>query len=219
MSDFDFESPQGFPEPLPAGEQLIWLGSPDAWTLAKEAFHVRKVALYFAILIIWSVASALHDGRPELAWSGAVWLAGFAAAAIGLLMLLAWATARTTVYSITSRRVVMRFGIALPMSINLPFKVIGSASLKLNPDGSGDIALAIVGSQRTSWLVLWPHARPWRASAPEPMLRAVPNAQAVGRELGAAMRLAEGAAGTTSQPRAARSGAREPRPSSEALAS
>ena len=44
--------------------------------------------------------------------------------AIGIALVFAWASARTTVYTITNRRVVMRFGIALPMTLNLPFTLI-----------------------------------------------------------------------------------------------
>jgi hypothetical protein len=38
-----------------------------------------------------------------------------------------------------------------------------------------------------SYFVLWPHAKPWRMGHVEPMLRCIPNAQAVGQILGRAL--------------------------------
>ncbi len=49
-------------------------------------------------------------------------LAGIAA--VGLLHLLAWGSARTTIYTLTNRRIVMRIGMAVPKCINLPLTEI-----------------------------------------------------------------------------------------------
>lgn len=190
MSDFDFEPVPGLPEHLPAGEKMLWQGAPNWMVLAREAFHVRKVAIYFAILLIWSVASAVSEGRTAIALSAFLWLFAFAAVSIGILMVLAWGTARTTIYTITSRRVVIRYGIALPMTINLPFQALGGVSLKINADGTGDIPMSLAGRDRVAWLVMWPHVRPWRMSNPEPMLRAIPDAKQVGATLAGAMQAA-----------------------------
>jgi hypothetical protein len=77
---------------------------------------------------------------------------------LGLLALviiygLAWAQARTTVYTLTTARVVMRIGAALPVTFNLPFKQIGAARLDLRRDGTGTIALDTLGETRISYLV------------------------------------------------------------------
>jgi hypothetical protein len=110
-----------------------------------------------------------------------------ALAALALVALLTWLTTRTTVYTITNRRVVMRIGIALPLTVNLPFRIVGSAGLKLHADGTGDIPLSLTGDGRMAYLHLWPHARPWRVSRAEPMLRAVPDAARVAEILGRAL--------------------------------
>ena len=39
--------------------------------------------------------------------------------------MLAWLTSRNTVYTITNKRVVMRIGIVLSVTFNLPLRVIG----------------------------------------------------------------------------------------------
>jgi hypothetical protein len=38
----------------------------------------------------------------------------------------------------------------------------GLAGLKLHRGGTGDIPLALAGTDRVSYLALWPHARSWR---------------------------------------------------------
>ena len=95
--------------------------------------------------------------------------------------------ARTTVYTITNRRVVMRIGIALPVTFNLPYTQIDGAALRPYEDGTGDIPLQLRDGTRLAYFVLWPHARPWRFSRPEPMLRAVPNAAATAQLLSEAL--------------------------------
>lgn len=184
---------RGLPGPLPQGETQLWHGSPSWQGLALRAFRVRTVALYFAVMLAARAAGRLSAGAApaDVAVSSA-WLALLPVAAVGLLCLLAWLTARTTVYTVTSRRVVMRVGIALQMTINVPFRIVGSAGLKLHGDGTGDVPLALTGDGRIGYLHLWPHARPWRLSRPEPMLRAVPDAARVAGILARALAAAAG---------------------------
>jgi hypothetical protein len=82
----------------------------------------------------------------------------------------------------------MRFGVALPVTFNLPFTQIVSAGITADRSGSGDIALRITPSTRIAYLVLWPHARAWRLKSPEPTLRALPDVASVGEILGKALR-------------------------------
>lgn len=162
----------GLPDYLPEGERILWQGVPNWQQLAIRALHVRKVAIYFALLFAWRL---LGDG----AVAGHVGLLLMAAVAIGLLLLLGWAMARSALYTITNHRVVMRFGIALPMSINLPFDAIDSVDMRRHGSGGGDIAIVPhPGRQirRLSWVVMWPHARPWRTSPVQPMLRCLDDA-------------------------------------------
>ena len=43
----------GLPERLPEGETLLWQGRPSWRQLALRAFHVREIAIYFALLLAW----------------------------------------------------------------------------------------------------------------------------------------------------------------------
>lgn len=178
--DYDFEPVPGLPSHLPAGEALVWQGRPDWKSLAIRAFHLRKVVLYFGLLFVWSAGSAWSDSREiGTALLAAAWILPVMLAAVVPLALLAWLSARTTVYSITSKRIVLRIGIALPITINIPFRTIDSIGLKRHRDGSGDIPASILKGYKLAFLVLWPHVRPWHVRNPQPMLRCIPDAERV----------------------------------------
>lgn len=180
MCDPDSIKPEpipGLPEELPEGERILWRGGPDWKSLALHVFHVRAVAIYFAILLAWKVWGALADGAGAAgAASSAFMVLGFAGAALGILTLLAWLIARATIYTVTTARVVIRAGVALPKAINIPFGIVESAGLTVRASGDGDIPLKLTGPDKLAYLHLWPNARPWRINTPEPMLRGVPDA-------------------------------------------
>lgn len=190
QSHEDFEPVEGLPAALPPGEKLLWQGAPQWQRLAIEAFHVRKVVLYFLLLAAWHVATAVNDGQAlAVALRGAAWLLSLMACSSGILLALAYFTARTTRYSITSRRIVMRFGIGLPLVVNVPFRIVEEANWSDTGKGLGNIALRIDtrGGVRLWWAHLWPHARPWALRNPEPMLRALPQGFEVAQLLAKAL--------------------------------
>ena len=101
--------------------------------------------------------------------------------------------ARSTVYTITTARVAMRIGAALTVTLNLPYRQIGNATLALKSNGTGTIALETLGDSRISYLVCWPHVRPWELARTQPALRCIPDAARVAKVLAEAaeMRLNE----------------------------
>lgn len=171
---------RGINEPLPPGEHVLWQGAPDWRALARTALHIRTFALYFALMLGWRLTSSLADGRTfgDALLSCAA-LAALALVALGLIAGFAWLAARTTIYAITTERVVMRVGVAMPIFVNIPFSGIEAAALRAYGDGSGDIPLALKEDVRLAYLHLWPHARPWQMAHPQPMLRALPAASSV----------------------------------------
>lgn len=177
---FEHEPIPGLPERLPAGEHILWQGKPDWKRLAVVAFHVRGIAIYFGLIALWALLSGGGMG-------GVMATALAAGAAVAVLLVLSWLTARATIYTITNRRVVFRIGVALPTCINLPFTIIDTAGLKRHGDGSGDIPLALSGKPALGYALLWPHARPWRLGSPEPMMRAIPEVERVAGILGRAL--------------------------------
>ena len=170
------ETIPGLPEDLPPGERVLWRGSPNWKSLALHVFHVRAVAVYFVGLMAWKFVGALSGGQGAgEAVAAVLTLAPMALAALGLLALFGWLIARSTIYTITNERVVIRAGVALPKTINIPFSVIGSAGLRTRSDGNGDIPLQLSGPDQAAYLGLWPHVRPWKLYRAEPMLRGVPD--------------------------------------------
>ena len=179
---------------LPPGESLLWQGAPDWTSVARRVFHVRGVALYFAALWLWQAGGALLDQGFVAALRASAVALVLAVAALGLLALMAWLIARSTVYTITDRRVVMQIGVALPMAINVPFKVVQSAGLARHAEGTGDITLALAPGDRFAYLHIWPHVRPWRLARPEPMLRCLPKPDEAARILADALAAANAGA-------------------------
>ncbi len=201
--DFAVEPVRGLPAALPAGEALLWQGQPQWRALALRALHARKVGIYFVVLAAWSALAALYDDRGATAAAAvAATQLLLGALAAGMLAGIAWLTTRATVYTITTERVVIRFGIALTMSINLPLRVIQSAGLRRHRGGTGDIPLGLAPGERVSYLILWPHVRPWRLRHVEPMLRCIPEAETVARVLAGALARRHGVAATVATPAA-----------------
>ncbi|KNZ32869.1 MAG: phosphopantetheine adenylyltransferase [Methylibium sp. NZG] len=193
--EHEFEPQLGLPEALPADERILWQGSPDWRVLARTAFHVRKLVVYFGVILALRVVFLLAEGGTSAeAVKAVVMLLPLALLAIGIAASLAWLASRTTVYTLTDRRVVMRIGIVLNLTFNLPLKRLATAGLHLHAGGTGDIPLALAGTDTIAYLHLWPHARPWRVAKPEPMLRAVPNAAEVSAQLADAWAAATGLA-------------------------
>jgi hypothetical protein len=180
----DFSQFKVLPSPLPVGERVIWQGKPSFKGLALRTFHIREVAVYFAILLVWRGWSNWSLGLPVSdIVASALWLIFPAVSAIAVLAGLAWLFRRAACYTITSKRVLFQFGVALPMTMNIPLGKIANAALKTYRDGSGDIPLKLSDSGRVSYLLLWPHIRPWRLRTPEPMLNSIPDAAEVAAKL------------------------------------
>jgi hypothetical protein len=176
VTEYENEPIRGLPGLLPAGEEILWQGAPDWQTLARTAFSTRWIAGYFALLSGWAISSALVT---QSGWLGVELTIGLGVIGVALLHVLAWMAARTTVYTLTNRRIVLRIGMAVPKCVNLPLAMIGAVDLASHANGNGDVPLVIAGPAKLGILALWPHARPWKIVTPQPMLRAVPDAQTV----------------------------------------
>lgn len=187
------------PADIPPGERVLWFGRPDLTSLWRRAYRADWVAAWFVAMAGWNLAtggvlSALHT-------------LAFGVVGLAILALLAFASARTTLYVLTERRVVLKSGIALPIFINVPFKQVASADLRAFADGTGEVTLGLTKEERIPYLALWPSARPLRFARPEPALRCIANARDVADTLGRALAEASG------QPQTAPARAPAPEPS------
>lgn len=212
--EHELEPEFGLPEPLPRGETILWQGAPDFGEMAVRVFHLRKAVFYFlALLLARAIQLWMSDVGLAGTLMGMLMPLSLALIALAAIVTLAWLTARTTAYTLTDQRVVMRVGIVLTLTFNLPLKTISTASLQTTDKGFGDIPLALAGGVRIAWLHLWPHTRPWRVARPEPMLRCVPEARAVAVLLSKAWVAATGNYEALAKPTVPTSAAPIPQPS------
>jgi len=189
MSEHDFEAVRGLPGRLPEGERILWQGAPRWTTLAQQAFHVRAVAAYFAGMFAWRLATSVAAGRPLAGELKSILLVSpIALLTVATLAGLAWLYSRTTVYTITNKRVVIRFGVALPKAFNIPFSIVDGASVKTLGGGSGDLALTLKAGNKIAFSHLWPNTRPWKLASPEPTFRALADVQGAVTILATAMK-------------------------------
>lgn len=175
-SEIEIEAVPGLPHDLPPGERILWQGRPQWKSLARHTFKVRVLGAYFAIFAAARLVVAMEErqgasGARDLALAGAL-----AATCLGVLVLMAWLNARATIYTITTRRIVLRIGVALPMTWNLPFTRLAAAHLKARSEGDGDIVLELKSPDRIAWIQLWPHVQPWHWMRARPTLRTIPEA-------------------------------------------
>jgi cytochrome b561 len=175
VSEYDHEPTRGLPGLLPPDEKILWQGAPDWKQLAANALHIRLSVLYFAAIVCWAIVTGDSGTAIAVTLLGTI--------VVALFVAFAWGVGRTTVYTLTDKRVVLRIGVALNKCINLPLGEIEAANLKMASAGHGTIALSLKGAPRLGYLMLWPHARSLRFVRPQPMLRAIPDALTVSRLL------------------------------------
>lgn len=181
--DFAAEPINGLPELPPRGEVILWQGRPNWFRLTVESLNLWWVVAYFAVLTAWrfiTVIDVFSFGRAIIMTLPFVIMTLIV---VLLLMLVGFIQARATVYTITNRRVAMRIGAALTVTLNIPYTQIENAAVSVGKASCGNIALETKGDSKFSYLVLWPHIRSWKISKPEPTLRAIPDVQSVAQIL------------------------------------
>jgi hypothetical protein len=169
-TEYEIEPIPGLPGNLPKGEDIVWQGKPNWRSFARAVFHIRLVTAWF----VFVAALAFVAGGTGL--KGAAITMAVAVLGLAVLAGLAWLEARSTIYTLTNRRIVMRFGVALPKCVNLPLTRIGAADVRLLGGGHVDIVLRMTERFPLGWLQMWPHVRPWQVAKPQPMLRALDEA-------------------------------------------
>lgn len=169
---------------LEPGEQILWQGRPEVSALRRHLLKMRWLAAYFAVLLGWKLTLivAVRGMRPQEVFDTAVLLAQ-GAALTGILAYLAWALARSTTYTVTTLRVVIRHGIALQGTVDIPLRAIRSVAVRIHYDGIGDVALTVRDGGGVGLSKLWPNVRGLSLSAPVPMLRGLRDAAVLGGQL------------------------------------
>jgi hypothetical protein len=187
-AEYDYEAVPGVPGILPAGERLLWQGGPEWLSFFQRGLPLRAVLGYFGFIAGWRFVSGWSEtGSLQFAAISALWILPLCLTVVAIMAAFAYAVTRTTIYTITDKRVIFRFGLAVPVAINVPFAKIATADLNTFADGTGHIPLKIFGVDRFSFFLLWPHARDWQITHPQPMLKSVPDCTKVAEILGGAL--------------------------------
>lgn len=187
------------PGPLPEGEELLWQGSPSSLETARRVLHLGAVTFYFALLMGWRIFSDIREAKDGLdIFLNSIPLLLAALLALSILGLLSWLIARTTVYSMTTHRLFMQIGVALPMTVNIPFNKIKSADVLQGTNKAGDIALSVENLRRPSYVHFWPHVRAWSFRNPQPAMRALEDVDEVAILFSKALHAAAGQPGRLS---------------------
>jgi hypothetical protein len=178
---------RGVPHPLPEGERLLWEGAPSMKSIATHVFHWRLVAAYFAgMLALWAFSTE-HQPGSDVYVASAVVRVSLAVFVMLSALGLSRAVASTSWYAITTHRVVMRVGMAFPMSVNIPFKLLESAGVGTFKDGTGQVTMSLQKGSRIAYIALWPHCRVFRFTQPEPVLRGLEEPHKVAQVLARAV--------------------------------
>lgn len=173
MSDFQYEPVNGLNGDLLEGETVLWQGAPEWKTILRSALHIRILAVYIAIMAVYGFAESGAVTAMIVVGSGLAALLFFAA--------FAWGVQKTSVYTLTNQRLVLRIGVALDKYVNIPLSQIETADLKTLPGDHGNIVLKLKGRPKMGYPLLWPHVRSLRLISPQPMLRAIAEPQHVAR--------------------------------------
>jgi len=172
MTEYEDEPVEGLPDFLPEGETMVWQGRPTAAAMARRVFFIPHLALYFGLLIAGHTVYRLMEGVSAAQVMGTfVWQAGLAATVLVLLAWLARSYAASVMYTLTSERLVIRSGVALPMMVNIPIEQITAADMRVYRDGTGDIVLTPIADRKLHWVLLWPNVSAWYSRPIRPLLR------------------------------------------------
>jgi hypothetical protein len=182
------EPVKGLPEALPEGETILWQGRPSALALAIGAFRLRWVFGYFIVMSLYRVANlSANDAAASQINEAVLGSLVFCTAAVALILGLSFAMSRAALFTITNDRVVLRYGAAIRKYVNVPFSKMTGAQLKRRSARVGDISLQLDGPGQPPYLKLWPFARPFKYSRPEPTLRGMENAEEIAQILARAV--------------------------------
>jgi len=172
MTEYEDDPVEGLPCCLPEGEAMVWQGRPTVAAMARRVFFIPHLALYFGLLIAGHTVYRLMEGVSAAQVMGTfVWQAGLAATVLVLLAWLARSYAASVMYTLTSERLVIRSGVALPMMVNIPIEQITAADMRVYRDGTGDIVLTPVADRKLHWVLLWPNVSAWYLRPIRPLLR------------------------------------------------
>jgi len=172
--------PDGEVSRLPAGERVLWSGSPDQRAVARNFLYERWVLAFVALSFAVGVGDALQNGGVDsnrrLVGVSAL-SAILMCVAIVSIRFFAWRIAKTSKYVITDKRVFFDIGMVLRADANIPYSSVEGVNLLRHSDGSADLVVSLTGVQEIPWLLLYPHMTWGGSRRGRPTFRALPHPQ------------------------------------------
>ncbi|MEO1188424.1 MAG: photosynthetic complex putative assembly protein PuhB, partial [Pseudomonadota bacterium] len=149
--------------------------------LAFNAFRLRWVLGYFIAMTVFRIANLSSNAASSAQMTDVLMSSTlFCAAAFGLILALSFAMSRAALFTITNKRVVMRYGAAIRKYVNVPFSKMAGAQLIRKSARVGDISVQLDEDRgRPPYLHLWPFVRPFKYSKPQPMMRGIEDVEKV----------------------------------------
>ncbi len=182
--------PDGEVSRLPAGERVLWTGSPDRRALARYFMRERWLLAFVVFSFAIGAAEALQhsEGAIPRVIGVATLSSILALVAIVTSRVMAWQLARSSKYVITDRRIYFNIGIVMRADANIPFSSVETIDLLRRGDGSADLMVTLTDAQEIPWLLLFPHMT-WRGSRRgRPTFRALREPQVASDALVGALR-------------------------------
>ena len=161
--------PSGLPPVhLHDGEHLVWQGGPSWRRIVLDVFHLRAIVFYFALILVANglAARAQHLSRAATLHA-TLPLVGALLGVLLVVLVIAHANWRCIHYTVTTDRVVLRYGVALAGTLSIPHRAIAMVSVRMRPGHAGDIPLQLRTGHAVSLLKTWPLVRPWRFARAE----------------------------------------------------
>ena len=173
---------------IPKDEKIIWYGRPDLRRFCLTALGLKYIIIYL-IIIFFSIIYARYGDFNFIEILQVLFpylISCFLA--VLLLIIVGISQVLPTIYVITSKRVIIRSGLALIFMINVPFDKIASIDKNLYKDGCGNISFKLINNKRVPFFASWPSVRPWYFNNPEPTFRCISDVEIVALKLSEAAR-------------------------------
>jgi len=183
MYKIDKTPPKDVLSVIPENEEVIWHGRPNLRRFSLSALGLRYLMLYLLIISITTFSSNFGNLTLLLflqmmfPYIISCCLAGIILVMIGISQVI------PTVYVITSKRIIIKSGLALIFMLNVPFDKVANIDKKVFNDGCGDISFKLIGNKRIPFFAGWPSVRPWYFNDPEPTFRCIPDVDVVAFKL------------------------------------
>ena len=173
---------------IPKDEKIIWYGKPDIRRFCLTALGLKYIFIYLIIIFCSIIYS--RSGDLNFIKIIEVLFPYIISSFLAVLLLIAVGVSQVlpTVYVITSKRVIIRSGLALIFMLNVPFDKIVSIDKNIYRDGCGNISFKLLSKSRIPFFASWPSVRPWFFSNPQPTFRCIADVEIIALKLSEAAR-------------------------------